>query len=106
LGIGFLNGLLPCGMVYLALGSALATGNMLNGALFMIFFGLGTMPALLAVAMGGQLIPFSARQRLQKVLPVFVASMGLLLILRGMNLGIPFVSPHLDTTETMVSCHN
>lgn len=103
--LGFLNGLLPCGMVYLALGSAMSTGNAMNAAIFMGFFGLGTMPALLMVALGGQMVSFEWRRKLQSALPVFIFGMGLMLILRGMNLGIPIFSPHVESNN-VVTCHN
>lgn len=104
--IGLLNGLLPCGMVYLALSSALATQQVIQGGLFMLFFGLGTVPALLMVALGGQYMRFSFRQQLQKLLPVFIFSMGVLLILRGLNLGIPYISPSIGIGNAVISCHN
>lgn len=103
--LGFLNGLLPCGMVYLALGSALSTGQPLQSALFMAFFGIGTMPALLMVALGGQMVGIEWRRKLQTALPVFILGMGVMLILRGMNLGIPLLSPHIDVNN-VASCHN
>lgn len=104
--IGFLNGLLPCGMVYLALTSALATQNLLNGGLFMVFFGLGTVPALLMVALGGQYMGITFRSKLQQLLPVFIFGMGVMLILRGMNLGIPYISPAIVIGNSVISCHN
>ena len=104
--IGILNGLLPCGMVYLALTSALATQNVLKGGLLMAFFGLGTIPALIMVAISGQYFGVVFRKKLQSVLPIFIFSMGLLLILRGMNLGIPYVSPHLGIGVDKITCHN
>lgn len=104
--IGFLNGLLPCGMVYLALTSALATQNLLNGGVFMLFFGMGTVPALIMVALGGQYMGTGFRMKLQKLLPVFIFGMGVMLILRGMNLGIPYISPSIGIGNGVVSCHN
>lgn len=104
--IGFLNGLLPCGMVYLALTSALATQHVLQGGLLMLFFGLGTAPALLLVSFGGQLISLSARRKFQSWVPVFIVTMGLILILRGMNLGIPYLSPPIGLGNQSISCHN
>ncbi|MEY4456342.1 MAG: hypothetical protein RLY15_606 [Bacteroidota bacterium] len=103
--LGFLNGLLPCGMVYLALGSAMSTGQPFHAALFMAFFGMGTMPALLMVALGGQMLGFEWRRKLQTALPVFIIGMGVMLILRGMNLGIPLLSPHIEVNN-VASCHN
>lgn len=103
--IGMLNGLLPCGMIYLALGSAWAGQSVVQSGLFMVLFGLGTMPALLLAAFGGQLLGLAFRHRIQKALPFILTSMGVLLILRGMNLGIPYISPILDGDST-ASCHN
>lgn len=104
--IGFLNGLLPCGMIYVALTTALATQNILHGGLIMTFFGLGTMPALTMVAIGGQYFSVAFRKKIQSLLPVFIFSMGILLILRGMNLGIPYLSPHVGIGTDKISCHN
>ncbi len=104
--IGFLNGLLPCGMVYLALSSAMATQNIVQGGLFMIFFGLGTWPALVLVVFGGQFMSLVFRKKVQSLLPVFIFGMGLMLVLRGMNLGIPYISPHTTIGSDIISCHN
>lgn len=104
--IGFLNGLLPCGMIYLALGSAWANQSALQSGLFMVLFGLGTLPALLMVAFGGQLMGFAFRQKIQKAFPYMLFSMGVLLILRGMNLGIPYISPMIENGASVAACHN
>ena len=104
--IGFLNGLLPCGMIYLALGSAWANQAALQSGLFMVLFGLGTLPALLMVAFGGQLMGFAFRQKTQKALPYMLFSMGVLLILRGLNLGIPYISPMIENGASVAACHN
>lgn len=104
--IGGLNGLLPCGMIYVALTSALATQNVLKGGIIMAFFGLGTMPALIMVAIGGQYFGVIFRKKIQSLLPVFIIGMGILLILRGMNLGIPYLSPQLGVGIDKISCHN
>jgi sulfite exporter TauE/SafE len=103
--IGFLNGLLPCGMVYVALTSAIATQSLVQGGMMMAFFGLGTMPALIMVAIGGQYMGRTVRTKLQSLVPVFIFSMGILLILRGLNLGIPYLSPQIGVGATAVPCH-
>jgi sulfite exporter TauE/SafE len=104
--IGILNGLLPCGMIYLALSSAMATQSIMQGGLIMAFFGLGTVPALMMVAIGGQYMGFKFRMRIQKLLPVFIFGMGVLLIFRGLNLGIPYISPIAGVGKEVISCHN
>ncbi len=52
LGLGALWGWLPCGLVYSMLTWSLASGNTINGALIMTFFGLGTLPSLLIMSYG------------------------------------------------------
>lgn len=103
--LGLLNGLLPCGLVYLALGSAMSTGSSIEAAIFMALFSIGTMPALIIVALGTQVVGIEWRRKFQKSLPFFIFGMGVILILRGMNLGIPLVSPHIEL-NTIASCHN
>ena len=101
--IGILNGLLPCGLVYLALSSSVLTGSSLSGALFMGFFGLGTFPAMMATIILGNYLNQQMRLKINKALPVLLFVMAALLILRGLELGIPYVSPlHADGT---VTCH-
>jgi len=93
--IGFLNGLLPCGLVYLGIAGAVATGDVLKGMLFMAAFGSGTLPAMAGVTWFSHLINLSVRNKMRRMIPVVVSVMGVLLILRGLNLGIPYVSPTL-----------
>lgn len=91
--IGLLNGLLPCGLVYLAIAGAIGTANTMYGILFMVLFGLGTLPMLLMVSMAGNLISVNIRNRINKVIPFVVVLIGLIFILRGLSLGIPYLSP-------------
>lgn len=93
--LGLLNGMLPCGLVYVAAAGAAATGRILNGAVYMAAFGAGTLPMMLAIGLGGRLVPLSFRLKLRAAIPVSVFLLGTLLILRGMSLGIPYVSPNL-----------
>ncbi|MEO8589379.1 MAG: sulfite exporter TauE/SafE family protein [Flavobacteriales bacterium] len=100
---GALNGLLPCGLVYAAAIGATAMGTATEGALFMVLFGLGTLPALIALRMSGGMIGTNARVLLRRASPVLVSAMALLLILRGLELGIPMVSPSPTTTPAEIS---
>lgn len=103
--LGMANGLLPCGMVYLAITGALAAGTITGGFGFMAAFGMGTIPALLVLSFFGSVIGLEARNTMKKAIPYFVAIMGVLLILRGMNLNIPYVSPLLNNgSEHAISC--
>lgn len=94
--IGLLNGFLPCGLVYVALGAATVTGTPSNAALYMLFFGVGTIPVMFATSLFGPVMGPNFRRRLTFVLPIATVALGLILILRGMSLGIPYVSPKLD----------
>lgn len=85
--VGLLNGLLPCGLVYAALATAVTTGTVAHSAIFMAAFGLGTGPALFGVSILGRLAGAPLRARLQKLLPLGLVAVGLLLILRGLELG-------------------
>ncbi len=96
LAIGLLNGLLPCGLVYVALAGAAATNSSMRGAAFMAIFGLGTFPAMFAVSLAGRIFGPSARNKIQKLIPIALIVLGAILILRGLNLGIPYLSPHLS----------
>ncbi len=103
--IGLLNGLLPCGLVYMAVAGALATGNILYSSLFMAAFGLGTLPAMVTMSFAGSFISLSMRNTIKKSVPYIVGVMGILLILRGMNLDIPYISPALGATRTVEHCY-
>lgn len=100
---GVLNGILPCGMVYMALATALNTGNALNGARFMLIFGLGTLPLMLSTALLGNFIRRFIPFRLATWLPFLFLLMGSWFVLRGANLDIPFLSPVLNPSG-MLHC--
>ncbi|HWH70816.1 MAG TPA: sulfite exporter TauE/SafE family protein, partial [Candidatus Sulfotelmatobacter sp.] len=97
--LGLLNGLLPCGLVYVACAGATATSDILAGGLYMAAFGVGTLPVMLAISLSGKLVPFALRLKLSKAIPVSVFLLATLLILRGMSLGIPYVSPDLSSSS-------
>jgi uncharacterized protein len=97
--IGLLNGLLPCGLVYIAIAGAIGTGDIGQGTLYMILFGLGTIPMMLAISLAGNMMGLALRNRINKLIPVLVVVVGLLFILRGLDLGIPFLSPEKQKIE-------
>ena len=100
--IGLLNGLLPCGLVYVAIAGAISSGTVLTGALFMMFFGIGTIPLLLIATLASDAIGQRVRIKMQRVVPYFVFLLGVLFILRGMSLGIPYISPKAEKLEPHV----
>ncbi len=103
--IGILNGFLPCGLVYIALAGALVSISPLSGAFYMMSFGLGTIPAMLALSLLGNMISMTFRRRVQKVIPFMIILIGILFILRGMNLGIPHLSPKMDQQSKQKTEH-
>mgnify|MGYP001627563070 CR=1 FL=1 len=104
--MGAANGLLPCGMVYIALTGAMASGSIAGAALFMFSFGIGTLPALLGLAFWGVKLSWQTRRNMQKAVPFVIAATGILLIIRGLNLNIPYLSPFLSERSTdTISCH-
>lgn len=103
--IGLLNGFLPCGLVYMAVFGAIATGSALQGSLYMAMFGLGTIPLMTSAIYLGNFLNVQMRQRIRKAIPAFVVVIACLFIVRGLGLGIPYLSPK-PVTETVNSNYN
>ena len=106
--IGILNGFLPCGLVYVALAGAIASGDAISGSAVMILFGLGTVPTMFAATIFGKFINLNIRRKISKAVPVFALVLGLLFIVRGMGLGIPYISPKISAqvvNESNLDCH-
>ena len=80
---GVFTGLLPCGLVYAMLGMAASRGELLQGTLVMAAFGLGTVPAMVTLGSGAQLISPKVRERLLRLAAVCVVLTGVLTIGRG-----------------------
>ncbi|MBT8378329.1 MAG: sulfite exporter TauE/SafE family protein [Ignavibacteria bacterium] len=106
--IGILNGFLPCGFVYIGLAGSIASGDAVSGAAVMVLFGLGTVPVMFAVSIFGKFINIGIRTKLRKAIPVFAILLAAIFILRGMNLGIPYLSPKLSShteVSSEMECH-
>lgn len=93
---GILNGFLPCGMVYMALTASLVSGGIWQGAAYMSFFGLGTFPFMFAVVLLGNFITANMRTKILRVIPIIMIILGGLFILRGLEIGIPYISPKAE----------
>jgi hypothetical protein len=91
--IGLLNGFLPCGMVYVALFGAIAMQSESFGVLYMILFGMGTVPMMSSVMYLNSFLTIPIRNKIQKTIPYVAVIIGVLFILRGLGLGIPYISP-------------
>lgn len=99
---GILNGFLPCGFVYLALAGAVTTGNVLDSARYMVFFGLGTLPLMLVATFGLGMAGPLFRRKINRAVPYLMVCLGLWFILRGAALNIPYLSPPMS--ESTVNC--
>jgi sulfite exporter TauE/SafE len=96
---GLLNGLLPCGMVYMALAGAISQDSLTDSVMYMILFGLGTIPMMLLLSLLGNIAGARVKRFVNKAIPYVVVIIGTLFILRGMELGIKFISPPAKKLE-------
>jgi sulfite exporter TauE/SafE len=104
--IGFLNGFLPCGLVYMAVFGAIASGTALEGGMYMVLFGLGTIPLMTSAIYVGNILSGKVRQYIRRSIPVFVVIIGCLFVLRGMGLGIMYISPKpvVESVDAKYEC--
>jgi uncharacterized protein len=106
--LGLANGLLPCGFLYLAATGSIISGSPLGGMIYMALFGLGTAPAMFAVGMVGRFMNLRIRRIFSQVAPIYTFCLAISLIIRGLNLGIPYVSPHFikpTQHQSVPICH-
>jgi sulfite exporter TauE/SafE len=106
LGLGMMNGLLPCGAIYIAALYCASFNQVSDAVVYMLLFGIGTMPVFIAAWMLiSKQFSFKVKRftYLYKALPLVV---GVLMILRGANLGIPYLSPELENSNQTVTVKN
>jgi len=107
--LGVLNGLLPCGLVYMAVATSIAIGNPIYSALFMMVFGISTIPGLLGIGISKSFLNTKTKLFFKKFSPTFSFLVATLLILRGLNLGIPYLNPTVlkqqDNKPAQIICH-
>lgn len=96
---GIINGFLPCAMVYFGLLNAMSSHNNLISIYAMIAFGIGTMPAMLALGFIKQKKIIS-KLYFKKAVPFLLIIAALLTILRGLGLGIPLISPSITDSNS------
>ena len=104
--MGGLNGLLPCGMTFTAALASVPFGGVLQSMSFMLFFGIGTLPVMILLPWFAHLISAEWRYKFRKLVPLVIGIFGILFILRGLNLGIPFISPDLETVSSQMCGDN
>jgi sulfite exporter TauE/SafE len=105
---GILNGMLPCGLVYMALSASIMLGSAANAAAMLYWFGIGTVPMLVTITLLKSRLRFLQAKNIKKLVPVMVFIMGGLFVLRGLNLGIPYLSPKIEVSAGVMHsscCH-
>jgi sulfite exporter TauE/SafE len=104
---GILNGMLPCGLVYMALSASMTVGSSGQAAGLMYFFGIGTMPMLVSITLLKHKVQFLRLNQVKRLVPIVVFGFGCLFVLRGMNLGIPYLSPKVVVAQNGIHscCH-
>lgn len=91
--VGIINGLLPCGFVYVALTGAMNEVSPLSAAQYMFCFGMGTFPLMLIATVSSGFITLPLRNKLNKAIPYFMLILACWFIIRGLELNIPYLSP-------------
>ncbi len=102
---GLLNGFLPCGMVYMAIMGAITQTTIANAFFYMLLFGLGTVPLMILMGVSGQLMNITWRRKLQKIIPVVMIGIGMLMIMRGIAIDLPPRFEPLIEMGLMPMCH-
>ena len=97
---GSLNGLLPCGVTYVALTQAINLNTALESSRSMLFFGLGTLPLLFLTAVSP--LVFRKFRTPGMLVPILFIIAGSFLMARGLNVEIPYISHaiNIDGTAT------
>ena len=103
--IGALNGLLPCGLVYVAIAGAVLSDTWMQSALYMGGFGAGTLPLMLGTALAGQFISLNWRQRLRRLSPILLGLFGLYFMARGINFHLPETMRFWEIGQEIPVCH-
>lgn len=103
--VGLLNGILPCGLVYMALIGAIASGDMMEGMLFMSAFGFGTLPMMMGILIFRNSLPRKLLSGFQKMIPLFLLAFAFLLIWRGVMLNVPLEIKFWESNNFPIMCH-
>lgn len=102
--LGIANGLLPCGLVFIALTAAFVTNSFGDGILFMTMYGLGTVPLMVALSLLGLTVGLPLRNVFKRITPLLAVMAGVLLLLRGFNVTIPIISYWLPEHISGAGC--
>jgi sulfite exporter TauE/SafE len=102
---GLLNGFLPCGLVYAALSGAFLTEHISEGMVFMMLFGLGTLPMMLGISLGATWLRKTFSMKLPKLIPVTYSVIAIWLIIRGLYASFPYIIKQNIDLSNIPFCH-
>lgn len=102
--LGYLNGLLPCGLSFGTAILSVNTGSIANAALYMLLFGVGTLPVLLGISYLPKLGNKAVLTKFNTITPKLILLAGFLLVVRSAGLGIPYLSPDYNVEEQKMEC--
>lgn len=105
LGIGAVNGLLPCTMSFMAITASIGVGSKLGVVLFMTAFGIGTIPLVFIFNLLSEQIKRFKFKKYKQILLSVGFLIGIVFIFRGLNLGIDYISPKLEYEDgKLIEC--
>lgn len=103
--VGLVNGFLPCGLVYIGIAGAASLNNIWGSAGFMLFFGLGTMPAMTAAAMLHGNLPQRFKSLFRNLYPAVTLLLGIYMVYRGLMSRLPLELDFFEALRNPVMCH-
>ncbi|MCX6351933.1 MAG: sulfite exporter TauE/SafE family protein [Bacteroidetes bacterium] len=97
--MGMLNGFLPCGLVYIAATASFGEGSGIYSIEYMLAFGAGTLPVMLFLPLISKFLSAKINLSFSKISPYLATIVACLFILRGLALGVPYLSPKISHQE-------
>lgn len=102
--IGFLNGFIPCGLVYVAAIGAIIQPNLIDTILYMVFFGLGTLPVMSFIIMTSSMLKSKFKLHSNKIKFAGLLLVGCFMLWKGIsNYNVEIESPKAN--ESFIICH-
>jgi sulfite exporter TauE/SafE len=96
--VGVLSGILPCGWLWAFVVTAAGTGSALGGVAVMAAFWAGTVPVLLALGLGAQILSIPLRRHIPAVTAVIIVALGLYAIIGRPATAVAAISKHQHPT--------
>jgi uncharacterized protein len=102
--LGIANAFLPCGVVYIAIAAAISFHNTLLSAVFMLGFGVGTIPLMLLLFFTGLQVKFEIKKYIKQLSPYALFFVGVLLVIRGLIYNNKLINEKTPILNHIISC--